>query len=237
MKIKLHFGLILLILIIAISNIQFVHAAGGNFQLINVYWGEKQQAESSPGNIETLTVVLRYELDYSFNDLLADLQFPDDFEAVGGGETVTVQYSGPISSGSVISLGFPVYLSEDVDLGSHTAVLTLKYKRSRYVNSIDTLEIVFEVTGKPVLRLSSQEDNVYEGKQTIWIEFENEGDAVAHNIEIGDAVASGVSTEFVAPLSLGDLEPGNSTVSPLEIILPPGTRGNIIPVTIANSRR
>ncbi len=232
MKIKLHFGLILLISIIVISNIQFVRAAGGSFQFINVYWGDDQQAEASPGNIETLTVVLRYELDYSFNDLLADLQFPDDFEAVGGGETVTVQYTGPISSGSVISLGFPVYLSEDVDLGSHTAVLTLKYKRSRYVNSIDTLEIVFEVTGKPALRLSSQEDNVYEGKQTIWIEFENEGDAVAHNIEIGDAVASGVSTEFVAPLSLGDLEPGNSTVSPLEIVVPRGTRGNIIPVTI-----
>jgi hypothetical protein len=232
MKAKHHFGLIILISIIAISNFQLVRAAGGNFQLINVYWVDNQQSEASPGNIETLTVVLRYELDYTFNSLLADLQFPEGFEAVGGGETVTVHYMGPISSGSIIPLEFPVYLSEDLALGSHTAVLTLEYKRSRYVNSIETLEIIFEVTGKPDLRLSSQEDNVYEGKQTIWIEFENEGDAVAHNIEIGDAVASGVSTEFVDSSSLGDLEPGSSVLALLEIIIPRGTSGNIIPVTI-----
>ncbi|RLI38717.1 hypothetical protein DRO66_00830 [Candidatus Bathyarchaeota archaeon] len=232
MKIKLHLGLILLIGIIAISNIQFVRAAGDSFQLIDVYWGDNQQTEASPGNIETLTVVLRYELDYVFNSLIADLQFPDGFEAVGGGETVTIQYTGPISSGFVISLEFPVYLSEDLDLGSYTAFLELEYKRSRYVSSIDSLEIIFEVTGKPVLRVSSQEDNVYEGKQTIWIEFNNTGDATAHNIEIGDAVASGVSAEFVISSSLGDLEPGNSVLAPLEIVVPSGTRGNIIPITI-----
>jgi hypothetical protein len=232
MKMKLYFGLILLISIIALSNIQLVRAAWGNFRLINVYWGDNQQSEASPGNLETLTVVLRYELDYTFNGLLADLQFPEGFEAVGGGETVTVHYTGPISSGSIIPLEFPVYLSEDLAFGSHTAVLNLDYKRSRYVNSIEVFEIVFEVTGKPDLRLSSQEDNIYEGKQTIWIEFENEGDAVAHYIEIVDAVASGVSMEFVDSLSLGDLEPGNSVVAPLEIIVPQGTRGNIIQVTI-----
>jgi hypothetical protein len=159
MKKKLNLGLILIIVIIAISNIQFVRAAEGSFQLINVYWGDDQQAEASPGNIETLKIVLRYELDYTFNGLLANLQFPDGFEAVGGGETVTVQYTGSISSGSVISLEFPVYLSEDLDLGNYTALLELEYKRSRYVSSIDTLEIVFEVTGKPELRLSSEDDN------------------------------------------------------------------------------
>jgi hypothetical protein len=232
MNVKHHLGLIILISIIAISNLQLVFATGGNFLLINVYWGDNQQAEASPGNIETLTVILRYELDYTFNGLLADLQFPEGFEAVGGGETVTVHHTGPISSGSIISLEFPVYLSEDVALGSHTCVLTLEYKRSKYVNSIETREIIFEVTGKPELRLSSQEDNIYEGKQTIWIDFTNEGDAVAHNIEIGGAVASGVSTEFMDSLSLGDLEPGNSIIAPLEIIVPQGTRGNIIPVTI-----
>ncbi|MHA2428963.1 MAG: COG1361 S-layer family protein [Candidatus Hermodarchaeia archaeon] len=232
MNVKLQLGLILLITMITLSNLHLVGAVGGNFQLINVYWGDSQQAEASPGNLETLTIVLRYELDYAFNSLLAELQFPEGFEAVGGGETVITHYTGPISSGSIIILQFPVYLSENLTKGSHTAVLTLEYKRSKYVNSIETLEIIFEVTGTPDLRLSSQEDNVYEGKQTIWIEFTNQGDAVAHTIEIGDAVASGVSLEVMTPLSLGDLEPGNSAVAPLEIIVPQGTRGNIISVTI-----
>ena len=136
MRVDLQLGLILLISMIALSNLHLVGAVGGNFQLINVYWGDTHQAEASPGNLETLTVVLRYELDYSFNSLSADLQFPEGFEAVGGGETVTAHYTGPISSGSIIVLQFPVYLSKNLTKGSYTAFLTVEYKRSKYVNSI-----------------------------------------------------------------------------------------------------
>jgi hypothetical protein len=232
MNVKLHLGLILVITMITLSHFHLVGAVGGNFQLVTVYWGDNQQAEASPGSLETLTVILRYELDYPFNSLLADLQFPEGFEAVGGGDTVTAHYTGPLSSGSIIALQFPVYLSENLTKGSHTAVLTLEYKRSKYVNSIETLEIIFDVTGKPDLKLSSQEDTISEGKQTIWIEFENEGDAIAKNIEIGDAVASGVSLELIAPSTLGDLESGNSVQASLELIVPQGTRGTVLPVTI-----
>jgi hypothetical protein len=229
---KQYLVVIMMLSLLALSSLQFVHADGGNFHLITVYWGDSQQAEASPGTTETLTVVLRYELDYAFTGLSADLQVPEGFEAVGGGNTVTVPYTGPISSGSIIVLKFPVYLSEDCVLGSHTAVLTLEYKRSRYVNSVDTLDIAVEVTGQPEVRLSALEDTVYEGKQTIWIEVTNTGDAVAHAIEMEDAVASGVSTEFPAATALGDLDPGTNVQTPLELIVPQGARGTVIPVTI-----
>lgn len=223
---------LVLLALLTLSSLPLVHAVGGNFHLVTVYWGDDQPVEASPGNAETLSIVLRYELDYAFTGLLAALQVPDGFEAVGGGNTITVPYTAPIASGTVITLKFPVFLMEDCAVGNYTAILTLEYKRSRYVTSKDTLDIAIEVTGHPTIRLTPTEDVVYEGKQTIWIEATNTGDAVAHAIELKAAAATGVAIEFPASTALGALDPGASIQTPLEIIVPPGTRGTILPVTI-----
>lgn len=232
MKVKIVVGLVLALYVVSMCNIPVVHADGEPFTLIQVYWGELQPTEASPGNIETLTVILRYELDYTFSDLIGRLQLPDGFEAVGSGEAVTVQYTGVISAGSLVTLAFPVFISEEVNLGGYTAQLDLEYRRSRYVLSEDRVAIPFDVTGKPKIRIASVEENVYEGKQTIGIEFWNDGDAVAENIEVQGAMAGGASTEFVGSLQLGALEPGDAVIAPLEVIIPQGTHGSIITVTV-----
>lgn len=225
-------GALLLLTLLTLSSLPLVHTAGGNFHLVTVYWGDGRPAEASPGGTETLSIVLRYELDYAFTGLVAALQVPDGFAAVGGGDTITLPYPTPIASGTVITLTFPVFLTEDCAIGNHTATLTLEYKRSRYVTSKDTLDIPVEVTGRPTVRLTPREDAVYEGKQTIWIEAMNTGDAVAHTIELEAAAAAGVAIKFPASAALGALDPDASVHTPVEIIVPPGARGTLLPVPI-----
>ncbi len=232
MKGKLAVGFILALHIVSLCNIPVVHTEGEPFTLIKAFWGELQPTEASPGTTETLTVILRYELDYTFSDLIGRLQLPEGFEAVGSGETMTGPYTGIISAGSLVTLAFPVFISEEVPLGEYTAQLDLEYRRSRYVLSEDRVAIPLDVTGKPDIRVASVEENLYEGKQTIGIEFRNEGDAVAENVEVQGAMASGASTEFVGPVQLGTLEPGAAVIAPLEVIIPQGSHGNIITLTV-----
>ena len=71
---KQQLSVLMILSFLALSSFHLVHAEEGNFHLITAYWGDGQQAEASPGTTETLTIMLRYELDYAFTGLTADLQ-------------------------------------------------------------------------------------------------------------------------------------------------------------------
>ncbi|MDH5687165.1 MAG: hypothetical protein OEZ48_04810 [Candidatus Bathyarchaeota archaeon] len=189
----------LVILILAVSVSLVAPASSGSpddFRLIEAYWGTDQPIEVSPGDVATLTVVLRYESSWSFSNLKADLSLPEGLEAVGD---TTVHYAGPISIGSLIELRFPVFITEDVEKGKYKAVLTVEYYISRYVIPKEELEIRFEVTGKPSIDIRALNDTVYEGKQELLVEVSNEGDAALHNLEITGVYSVALTLGITSP--------------------------------------
>jgi len=225
----------LVILILAASVFLVAPASSdysNHFTLIEAYWGTDQPIEVSPRDVATLTVVLRYEKSYTFSNLKAVLSLPSGFEAVGGDSKVRVQYAGPISIGSLIQLGFPVFITDDVEKGNYRANLELEYYISKLLIPKEEIEIKFEVTGKPSIGIRALNDSVYEGKQELLVEVSNEGDAALHNLEITGAYSSGVSVELVGDEFLGSLDTGDNITVSMLINVPTGMKGMNLPLTV-----
>jgi len=209
----------------------------GYFTFVKAYWGTNPQIEVSPGDVATLTVVLMYESTYSISNVEANLSLPNGIEAVGGGDKAITYYTGAISTGSLVKLEFPIFITRDLEKGNYTANLNLEF----YVTKIscfclDELEVIFEVTGKPNINVKVLNENLYEGKQQISLLLSNDGDAVAKNLVISKVYSSSTSAEFEAEIDnakfLNSLEPGDNIAVPLQIDVPTGTKGKILPLTV-----
>jgi len=206
-----------------------------HFRLIKVYWGTDQPIEVSPGDVATLTVVLRYEKSWSFRNLKAVLSLPEGFEAVGGNNESVTYYSGAVSMGSLLKLGFPIFISPNVEIGSYQANLTLEYYVSKHLIPEEELEVTFEVTGKPSIDVNAVNNGLYEGKQEILIILSNRGDAAAHNLKIKEAYSSTASVELRNATYIGDLKPGDNVTVSLSLFIPTGLSGKIVSLTVEGS--
>jgi len=226
-------GLVILILIASITFITPIQSQGsGNFIVIKAYWGTNQPIEISPGDVATLTVVLRYESTSPFSNLKADLSLPEGFKAVGGGNKITTYYIGAISTGSFVKLEFPIFITPDVDKGNYTADLELEYYILRFTASKDALKVAFEVTGKPNIEVKALNSSLCEGNQQFFIALCNEGDAVASNLKITKVQTSTATVELKNGTFLDELEPEENVTLPLRIYVPAGMKGNLLLLTI-----
>jgi len=84
MKMRFRRSANLLLILILVSSISFVIPVECeesyddiHFRLIKAYWGTDQPVEVSPGDVVTLSVVLRYEKGWSFRSLKAVLFLPE----------------------------------------------------------------------------------------------------------------------------------------------------------------
>jgi hypothetical protein len=202
-----------IILILATSTFLIVpvKSDSDHFSLIDVYWGTNDPVEVSPGDVATLTIILRYEADNSFNNLQAILDLPSGFKAVGGGMKATVYHSGSISPGSLLQLEFPIFITTDVKIGTHRADLEVEYYVSNVIVPVDELSVKLEVTGKPSIDLMTPIDYIHEGKQEVPIVVTNVGDALMQNLQIINIYSSDASVELLNGKLWGDLEPGENT--------------------------
>lgn len=233
-------SLSLIILILAASALSIVPVRSddaGYFVLVKTYWGTNRPIEVSPGDVATLTIVLRYDVTIAFRNLEANLSLPAGFEAIGEFNASTY-YAPSIAQGelSLVELGFPVFITLDVGAGNYTAVLDLEYYISGRPNEIiqyeDELEIPFEVTGKPGIGAKILGDDVREGKQQVLIEMSNDGDALAKNLEIVRVYSGSASVELEEDEFLGNLDPGDTAEVPLDVFVPTGMKGRILPLTV-----
>lgn len=226
-------------ILILVASVAFItpirsEVSLSGFRLLRVYWGTDQPREVSPGDVETLTLVLRYEAGYSFENLKADLYLPSGFKAVGGKNKVSISYTGPVSFESIIKLEFPIFVTPDVMIGHYTANLRLEYI---YVTAPtrEELKVTFEVTGKPSLEVQSLNSSVYEGKQRFLIALTNEGDATAQNFEIVKVHSSSASVEVENTTFQDSLVPGGNVTAALSVFVPSAMKGQILPLTIEAS--
>lgn len=233
-------GLCLVILILAASalSVALVRSDDGEyFALVKAYWGTNQPIEVSPGDVATLTIVLRYDVTIAFRSLEANLSLPAGFEAIGESNASTY-YAPSVTQGelSLVQLGFPVFITRDVEAGNYTSILDLEYYISSRPNEIiqyeDQLDIAFEVTGKPSIRAKISGDSIREGKQQVLIELFNDGDAVAKNLEITGVYSGSASVELEGAKFLGDLDPDGTANVGLDLYVPTGMKGRLVPLTV-----
>jgi len=228
--------LMVLFFIFSVSPAIPIRCGGSeHFRLLKVYWGTDQPVEVSPGDVATLTVLLRYEEKWSFRNLKAVLSLPEGFKAVGGDNESVTYYSGAVSTGSLVKLGFPIFISPNVETGSYQATLTLEYYVSKYVTPKEELEVTFEVTGKPGIEVNAVNNGLCEGKQEVLLVLSNRGDAVAHNLEIKKVYSSTASVELRNATYMGDLKPGDNVTVSLSLFVPAGLSGKIVSLTIEGS--
>lgn len=216
---RLGVGTLIVMLLFATLFVSVNAQQQSYFKVLRVYWGTEQPIEVSPGDTATLSVVLRSESQYSIRSFKAELLLPDYFRAVGGGQRALAYYTGTISQGSVIRLDFSVFITKDAPKISYSTNLWLNYFVSdtwRY----DLLEVEFEVTGKPSIKVTSMNASLDEGNQELSIIIQNEGDAAAESLKIVRIYSSGASAELKGSAILGRLEPGGKVIVPVQIYVP-----------------
>ena len=206
-----------------------------HFRVLKVYWGVDQPVEVSPGETAQLTVILRYEMSKSLNNLKAALSLPRGFEAIGGGNESVVVYTKTIVKGSILELQFPLFIGSNVTLGSYTANLTLEYFTSEYAILNSTVTVEFEVTGKPAIGIRALNDSLRQGEQRVLILILNEGDASMHSLRITRIHSSTVSIEPMSYESTGDLKPGGNLTLPVRSFVPASLSGKIASLTVEGS--
>jgi len=212
--------------------IEPVNATGsGVFSLVKCYWGTTEPIEVSPGDVATLTVILKYEARSMLRNLEVNLSLPTGFEAVGGGNKTTVLYTGTVSQGSLVNLEFDIFIAPDVEKGNYTGDLEIYYL-SNSPSPQDILKIPIEVSGKPNLVVRVIGDIVHEGKQHVLIEFRNKGDGAARNLKVTKIYSNNGYVELENGEFLGDLEPQHSLNLSLSLFVPTGMKGKILPLTV-----
>ena len=210
----------------------------GYFAFEKAYWGTNQPIEVSPGDVATLTVVLRYDVTVSFRNLEANLSLPAGFESVGEPDANT-SHASTVASGVLVKLEFPLFITLDVEAGDYTAVLDLEYYISSRPNEIiryeDELEIPFKVTGRPLIDATVSNDTLIEGEQQVLVELSNDGDATAKNLKIVKVSSSSALVELDSSELLGNLIPGDQVTVPLSLYVPEGMNGKILSLVVEAS--
>lgn len=202
------------------------------FSISRVYWGVDQPIEVSRGDTASLSLLLRYGYQYTVKGLEAELILPEGFMAVGGGKRALAHYTGSISAGSLVKLEFPIYIS-GASRGGFTAYLQLSYDIPDLARSrTELLEVSFEVTGKPNIRITSQISSLNEGFQDLNILIQNDGDAAAESLRVARVYSSSAPVEVRGASSLGRLEPGSGVTLPVEVYIPSSLKGGLLNLNV-----
>lgn len=191
------------------------------FTVIRSYWGVDQPIEVSPSDVATLSVIVRYEFGYSGKSIKADLHLPEGFRAVGGSNQAETYFTGAVSYGSIITLQFPIFITQAAGKGGFTTYLELNYYQpdlSRWRNEI--LDVYFEVTGKPIIDAVALNTTVVTGNQMILIALSNKGDGIADNLKLAKVSSSTASAELPERTAFGMLQPGQNVTVPVHLYIP-----------------
>ncbi|MEM3055688.1 MAG: NEW3 domain-containing protein [Candidatus Bathyarchaeia archaeon] len=224
---------ILLMFLFFSSNPPPVESQAVNyFSVLRAYWGLDQPIEVSSGDTASLSLLLRYGYQYSVRGMEAELVLPEGFMAVGGGRRAMAHYTGTISSGSIIKLDFPIFIA-GAGKGGYTAYLQLSYEIPELARSRnEVLEVYFEVTGKPSIRITSMGSSLSEGFQEMRILIKNDGDAVAESLRAVKVYSSSAPVEVLGSSNLGRLEPGGMATLPVEVYVPSSLKGGLLTLSV-----
>jgi len=228
-KNKLVIMSLILIIMVSLTTITCM-GENSEFKLLSAYWGDTSQIEITGGDYVTLTIILRYEGRWSFNNLVAKLSLPEPFKTSDKSNTATIYYKSTVTPGSIIQLTYQVYVSPQALKGTYLSNLNLEYFVSNYGLITQTIQIPLEITGRPNLQLSLRNEPLIEGKQTVSLIIKNVGDADAYHIQISRAYSSSITINNVENTYVEYIKPGENATSTIEIYVPSGLKGKTVQI-------
>jgi hypothetical protein len=223
-------SLILVTIISIASPIITCKGESEEFKLLSAYWGDTSQVEVTGGDYATLTIILRYEGKWSFNNLVAKLSLPEPFKTSDKSNMATIYYKSTVTPGSIIQLAYQIYISPQALKGTYLSNLNLEYFISNYGLISQTIQIPLEITGRPNIQLSLYNETLIEGRQTALLTIKNLGDADAYNLQISRAYSSSITINNVGDTYIEHIKPGENATSTIEIYVPSGLKGKTVQI-------
>ena len=227
--------LLLTILIISLLSCS-VSAETGDFTVIDSYWGTDQRIEVAPGETATLTIILRTEFQGTVKNIEANLSLPENLQSIGGSQKATATYSSGLTQGSLLKLLFPIYITPEAHIGKYSAELEIRYYQENIVWNDPPrmrVKILFNITGRPEVKLQTSIYELKEGKQIASLELKNIGEAKAYNLKINEISSPSVIIENY--YYEGSIEAGKNQSIDLILMVPPGTEGKAVTVLVKGS--
>ncbi len=230
---------IALIALLAVQAIQStdLSAQTEKFEVLSVMWGTyAAPTEVGPGDIGTLTVVLRTKNTIQSSSLTAHLELTKGLTSVNGESRVMtyIKYGGTsIPAGNILELQFKVRVRDDAALGHYTAKLVLEYVVEVLYYSrtySEELHITIPVAGRPNLSLRNYNTSVFPGQRVQVLSLVNNGTATANNVSLEVSAQPSIYLN-TSKIEVGKLPPGTELNIPVEVFIPPSLANSTITIT------
>ncbi|MEM0504487.1 MAG: hypothetical protein QXT01_00030 [Sulfolobales archaeon] len=234
---KLITSALVVLLALQIAYSADLHAQSERFEVLSVVWGSyTAPAEVGPGDIGTLTVVLRTKNSVQSPTLTAYLELPKGFTSLEGGSTAMtyLRYGGSsIPAGAILELQFKVRVGDSVALGYHTAKLVLEYVVEVLYYSRTYSEetyIRIPLSGRPSISLYNYTTSTYPGQQVVNLSIINNGTTTANNVVL-ELSTQPLLYSNISKVEVGSLTPSTVLSIPVEVFIPPSMVNSTIMIT------
>ncbi len=236
-KTKLIIPLLIILLILQLVQFTGIQAQTNMFEVLSVMWGSySAPTEVGPGDIGTLTVILRIKNSISSQTIVARLELPRGFTSVNGEPSITayLRYgSTSIPAGTVLEFQFKVKVGDNIALGRYTAKMVLEYiVEALYYSRTysDEVYVVIPLYGRPNISLHNYNTSTYPGQQLIVLGLANDGTATANKVKLEVSVQPSIYSN-TSEVRLDSLAPKDVVAIPIEVFIPPSLTNSTVTLT------
>jgi len=202
-----------------------------SFEVVNAIWGDSgQPLEAGPGSLNvplSITIVYKEEVPLLWAEVSLDL--PRGIVSSTGLSTAKT-FVGSLNPGQTTTIVFRMNLDDRLEIGEHTARLTMIMHKSDGKVSQSWVTIPLYVNGVVDLSLEpAGPQTLIPGKRNaINLLLKNQGTGVASEITLSVNAPTGVSLLTPYRMKVGSLGPGETMRVPIEVYLAPSLGGSPI---------
>jgi hypothetical protein len=163
-----------------------------------------------PGTgVAVLKVSIEAPKDTSISNIEGRLSLPEGFRPAGGQQSLSAVYQGVVTAGGTFSLSYPLLVSDQLEPGTYTFELTLRFRNKYGTHITNTIIFPAEVFGREELAIESSSETVIKGGLGyLPVKVLNKGTASAYNLNL-EVRADKAGIQLLETSSeLGVLSPG-----------------------------
>ncbi len=204
------------------------------FRVVNVEWSTPYGASIAPGDVVTLTLVLKYVGNSQVQGLVGTLELPSSIQPYGSDRAVATFNNLITPSTPYVTLKYSLKIAVNAGTGLYTLVLELRYSElinGTWVSRCEYEYIKLLITGRPDVRVINYSPNIlYVGTQLINLTIGNLGSYVAREVSI--EVTSPSITVINGSKYLGDLSTGKNLSTSVLIYVPQGIKSSVATLNV-----
>jgi hypothetical protein len=163
-----------------------------------------------PGTgVAVLKVSIEAPKDTSISNIEGRLSLPEGFRPAGGQQSLSAVYQGVVTAGGTFSLSYPLLVSDQLEPGTYTFELTLRFRNKYGTHITNTIIFPAEVFGREELAIESSSETVIKGGLGyLPVKVLNKGTASAYNLNLEVRADKAGIQLLETSLELGALSPG-----------------------------